>query len=189
MPSALVSTVGGSASNSYLSLAELASLADDGPGAAIVTAATVADQTRALLQATTRLGYEAWTGVRVNQTQALAWPRNYAVDPDKTNTNVGSTYARPYDLVTYLNATTIPDRIRSACAELAIAILRAGSSVDLFAFDASRYYTSAKVDVLEVAYRDALQAPKEDSLERYPRVMRAIRPLLDARMNSVVQRA
>lgn len=186
MPSAIVSTVGGSASNSYLSLAELVALSDDGPNAASVTAASVANQTRALLQATQRLEREMWTGVRVTQTQALAWPRNYAVDPDKTNTNVGSTYARPFDLVVYLSATTIPDRIRSACAELAIQVLLAGSGIDLFARDETRFYKSTRVDVIEVVYADTV--PREDSLDRFPRVIRAIRPLLDLRTANKVIR-
>ena len=187
MPSALVTTVGGSASNSYLSLAELATLSDDGPNATVVTAASVADQTRALIQATARLDLEVWTGVRVSQSQKLAWPRNYAVDPDKTATNIGSTYARPYDMVVYLNSTTLPARIRSACAALAVPILTAGSGVDLFAVDATRNYTRTKVDVLEVEY--AAGRPREDALSTFPRVYRAIQPLLDQRQLNRVQRA
>lgn len=182
-----MSTVGGSTSNTYLSLVEFAALADDGPNAAVFTAASVPDQTRALLQATERLDYEMWTGVRVSQSQALAWPRNYAIDPDKTNTNVGSTYARPYDVVVYLAATTIPDRVRSACAELALAILGAGSGVDLFAEDDTRDYVRTKVDVIEVEYATSGR-DREDALTRFPRVYRAIAPLLDRTSASTVQR-
>jgi hypothetical protein len=187
MPSALVTTVGGSTSNSYLSLVDFAALADDGPLAAVYTAASVDERTRALLQATARLDLEVWTGVRVSQSQRLAWPRNYAIDPDRTNTNVGSTYARPYDMVVYLPSTTIPDRIRSGCAELALQILQAGPGVDLFARDDTRDYTRAKLDVLEVEY--APGRSREDALTNYPRVSRAITPLLDARTANQVTRA
>jgi hypothetical protein len=188
MPSAIDATVGGSASNSYLSLADFATLADNGPLSAVFTAASVDDRTRALLQATERLDLEAWTGVRVSQSQALAWPRNYAVDPDRTNTNVGSTFARPYDLVVYLPSTTIPDRIRSATAELALLMLQAGVGVDLFAVDETRDYVRTKVDVLEVEYATAGR-DREDALSRFPRVMRAVAPLLDTRTTGRVQRA
>ena len=188
MPSAIVSAVGGSASNSYLSLADFAVLADDGPLSAVFTAADVPNRTRALLQATARLDLESWTGVRVTTSQALAWPRNYAIDPDQTNTNVGSTYARPYDLVVYLAATIIPDRIRSATCELALLMLQAGTGVDLFAVDDTRAYTKAKVDVIEVEYATSGRV-KEDALARFPRVLRAIQPLLDTRLSGVVQRA
>jgi hypothetical protein len=187
VPSAIVSTVGGSASNSYLSLAELLVLLDDGPNAGLVSSTTTADQTRALLQATARLDLESWTGVRVNQTQKLAWPRNYAVDPDKTNTNVGSTYARPYDMVVYLNASTIPDRIRSACAELAVVILQAGSGVDPFANDPSRDILIERIGSLMTQYRN--ESPqREDALSKWPRVWRAIEPLLESSQANKVER-
>jgi hypothetical protein len=188
MPSTIDATVGGSASNSYLSLADFAALADDGPLSAVYTAATADNRTRALLQATARLDLEMWTGVRVSQAQALAWPRNYAVDPDQTSTNIGSTFARPYDLVVYLSASTIPDRIRSATAELALQILQAGAGVDLFAADETRDYTRAKVDVIEVEYATSGRA-KEDALSRFPRVFRAIQPLLDTQSANRVVRA
>lgn len=185
MPSALVATVGGANSNSYLTLSEFAALADDGPSHAVYTAATDDDRTRALLQATQRLGLEKWQGVRVTTSQALAWPRSYVVDPDKTGNIDGSTMARPTDLVVYYPITTIPDRIRSATAELALVIL--GTTGDLFARDETRDYVRAKVDVIEVEYKDAPRL-STDSLANFPRVQRAIAPLLDTYAGSAVVR-
>ncbi len=186
MPSTIDATVGGSASNSYLSLADFALLADDGPYAATFVAADEAAQTRALLQATARLDLEKWYGVRVTDTQALAWPREYVIDPDKSGTNVGSTLARPYDLVVYLPTTTIPGRIRTGCAELALQIL--STSGDLFAPDTTRETVREKVDVIEIEYASASSRRSEDSLDRWPRVARAIAPLLDrVTMNRVVR--
>ncbi len=182
MPSAIDATIGGVGSNSYLTLADFAVIADDGPYAATFTAATADDRTRALLQATARLELEKWLGVRVTDTQALAWPREYVIDPDKSGTNVGSTLARPYDLVVYLPTTTIPNRIKVGVAELALQILEAGTA-DLFAPDTTREVTREKVDVIEVEYAAASSRRTEDALDRWPRVMRAIQPLLD-RINS-----
>ncbi len=178
MPSTIDATVGGAASNSYLSLADFATIADDGPYAATYTAASVPDRTRALLQATARLDLEKWLGVRVTDTQALAWPREYVIDPDKSGTNVGSTLARPYDVVVYLPTTTIPARIKTGTAELALQILAAGTA-DLFAPDTTREVTREKVDVIEVEYASASSRRTEDALDRWPRVFRAILPLLD----------
>ena len=178
MPSPIVSTVGGSSSNSYLALVEFAALADDGPNAAVFTSASVPDQTRALLQATARLDLEPFAGTRASTTQKLAWPRAYVPDPDRRLDYEAFGGRDPLGYVQTIDSTIVPDRIRSACAELALQILRAGSGVDLFAVDETRDYTRAKVDVLEVEY--AASRAREDALDRFPRVMRAIRPLLIA---------
>lgn len=78
MPTPIDATVGGPASNSYITLAEGDAYADDVLGTVTWVGATVDDQTRALLNATAKLDQLEWIGARATTTQALAWPRTGA---------------------------------------------------------------------------------------------------------------
>jgi hypothetical protein len=176
VPSPLVTTVGGSTSNSYLSLVEFAAWADDGPAAAVVAGASADDQQRALLQSTARLQLEPWAGMRATGAQALAWPRAYVPDPDRRVDYAEYGGRDPLGITPAIDSTIVPERVRIACAELAAEMLRAGPGVDLFARDDTRDYTRAKLDVLEVEY--AAGRSKEDALSKFPRVARQIAPLL-----------
>jgi hypothetical protein len=80
------------------------------------TRASADDRARALLMATARLETEGWLGLRTTGTQALSWPRQ-DIDDD-----AGGVY----------DSDTIPVPLQHACAELALALLNAGST-DLLA--------------------------------------------------------
>ena len=86
MPAAIDATVGGAASNSYITVAEGDTFADDVLGNVAWSAATADDKARALLVATARLDELAWVGSRTDTTtpQALAWPRSGAVCGEKS---------------------------------------------------------------------------------------------------------
>lgn len=80
MPSTLVTTIGGTTSNSYVTLAEANTFFDDQLNVSDWTSATDDDKTRALLMAKDRLEQEVYTGWQVDYDQALAWPRSGAMD-------------------------------------------------------------------------------------------------------------
>ena len=116
MPAAIDATVGGAASNSYITVAEGDTFADDVLGNVAWSAATADDKARALLVATARLDELAWVGSRTDTTtpQALAWPRSgascgeksYADDviPDEVKTGT-------FDLANLLLSDTTSDPV------------------------------------------------------------------------------
>lgn len=131
---------------------------------ALWTAASTDSQNRALVEATRELGGRDYVGRRVDSTQALEWPRWYAVNPDAP---VGSTW--------YYATTVIPDRIKNATCELALQFLNMGTS-DLAALDSTLNVEEKTVDVLTTRYFAPQLRAK--GLARFPRVMDYIRPLL-----------
>lgn len=120
--STLITTVGGSTSNSYVSLADFADYCDRRLNASAFTDAEPDDKIRALLQAVRRLEDENWLGARVTSTQALAWPR---ADAPKRDSGYGSDYyGADYGSGRAVYLTTeIPQPIKDAQCELALAYL------------------------------------------------------------------
>jgi hypothetical protein len=135
---AIVATPGSATANSYVELSDAVAYFD---GALYVEDWEVADnetRTKALLAATLRLEQEEYLGHRVDELQALAWPREglptvdgFPVDPD-----------------------TVPIRIQRAQIKLALAML--GS--DLLSSTGLELFEEAQVDVLRVRMRDPLPA-------------------------------
>jgi hypothetical protein len=78
----LDATVGGSASNSYVTRAAAQTYFDGRTGADAWTTAVDADTDRALMMATRRLEQETYHGVIRSLDQALQWPRAGLVDLD-----------------------------------------------------------------------------------------------------------
>lgn len=105
---ALDATLGGRASNSYVSLEDAATYFGRRLGSDAWDAAGVANQEKALQHATTNLEAVDWVGYRNSPSQALAFPRAYPYndDPDKLTTGLA-----------------IPTAIKNACCEEAIALL------------------------------------------------------------------
>lgn len=112
------STVSGTASNSYISVAE----ADDYftghlEGNLWLTLSTQKKQA-ALVQATYRLDAETYGGRRTIENQALQWPRTYIIDRDKEKNQhdvvefIGGAYYRP--------SNVIPKEIKQATCEQAL---------------------------------------------------------------------
>jgi hypothetical protein len=87
MPSAIDATVGGTAANSYITVAEGTAFADDVIGTVAWTAASADNRIRALLAATARLDELEWIGAQAAATQALAWPRTGAECGEKVYTS------------------------------------------------------------------------------------------------------
>jgi hypothetical protein len=107
MPAAIVATAGGTTSNSYITVAEGTTYADDVLGTAPWTAASADNRIRALLAATARLDELDWIGTMAATTQALAWPRKDASCGEKD-------YA----------STVIPEEVKRGCFELANLLLK-----------------------------------------------------------------
>lgn len=136
MPSAIVETIGSASANSYATLEEAATYFGDRLNVSAWDAASGGDdQTKALLMACKRLERENWLGSRVNETQALSWPRNGVEKVD----SVGGT-ADFYGYTATYSATEIPQQVKDAQCELALAYLSGygqsgGNSVKSFTAD------------------------------------------------------
>jgi hypothetical protein len=120
MPAAIDATVGGSASNSYVSVAESTTYLEERLNVTAWEDALPDDHIRALIAATRRIDQERFEGVPVNPltgtstgtTQTLKWPR-YSADDD-----AGWTW----------EATVIPQPVKHATIELALYLLNQGTT-------------------------------------------------------------
>jgi hypothetical protein len=158
----IVATAGAADANSFVTLAEAESYILGRLNVSLWDAATDDTKNRALVEATHELNALYWIGKRASSTQSLAWPRDWAVDPDDPN---GDYYA----------ATEIPARLKWATEELALQFVKAGTT-DVAAQDSTAGIIRKKIDVLETEYAPFGRA---EGLDRYPRVVNYIRPLLD----------
>lgn len=158
----IVATAGAADANSFLSLAS-AELYVEGrwPSPATWAAASTDDKNRALVSATRWLTTLPWQGDAVDDTQALAWPRQSVVNPDSPGS--------------YLDTTVIPSRIANGTVELALAYI-AGDTTDIGALDATEGVKRNKVDVLEKEYFEPHQRARD--LDKYPAVTRWLAALL-----------
>jgi hypothetical protein len=164
----LVATVGASNANSFATRAEGDTFADARLDASAWTAASNDDKDRALIAATALLDVFEFIGYRVNDTQALAWPRKYAVRPD-----------RPYESFdddVYYATTEIPVRVKDATCRLALAFL-AGGTTNLFALDGDAGIVSKTVGPLSKTFD---VAKRSVGLARIDGVMDRLKPLLAA---------
>jgi len=158
----IVATAGSASANSFITLAECETYMEGRGNKALWTAAADSDKNIALVEATRELDLLTYTGYRTDDTQALSWPRQWAVDPDN-----------PTDQ--YFDTDEIPTRLKNAQAELAFQFIKAGTT-DLAALDSKAGVKRKKVDVLETEWFSAATTPT--GIARYPRVMNYIRRLL-----------
>lgn len=165
-------TAGGASSNSFATLAEAEAYMVGRLNGSLWDAATDDNKNRALVEATRELNALAWEGDRVDTTQALAWPRQWAVNPDDPSLD-------------YYDLTEIPDRVKWATEELAFQFIKAGTT-DVAALDSADNVIRKKVDVLETEYSEPYARAR--GLDRYPRVMNWVRPLLSGNPGGVVVR-
>jgi Putative DnaT-like ssDNA binding protein len=114
---ALVATVGGASSNSYVTLAEAnayftdridSTTNGDWTNDDAGVARTDAAKSAALVTATRRIDEESFLGVKVSTTQALKWPRVSVYDED------GFPFA----------TDSIPERVKQATYMVALELLR-----------------------------------------------------------------
>lgn len=157
-------TVGGASANSFTTLAEFTTYMEGRLNSDDFDDATDDTKNRALGEATRWLSTLSWRGTVVTSTQALAWPRQWAPNPDSPNWE-------------YFDTDEIPGRVKRGTYELAFEFIRAGTS-DIATLDANSEVKQKTVDVLTTVYFDSHARPV--GLERYPNVMREVRPLLAA---------
>ena len=158
----IVATVGSASANSFATLAEATSYMEARLNSTLWDAATTDSQNRALVEATRELSAKTWNGNRVDEIQALSWPRDWAVDPDSPTAD-------------FYDTTLVPQRVKDAAVELAFQFVKAGTT-DVAALDPNIGTIEKTVDVLTTRYAEPYARAK--GLERYPSVMRYIRPLL-----------
>lgn len=164
MAVAIVATVGSASANSFVTLAEAATYMESRLNGSTWDAASADNQNRALVEATRELSARQWVGDRVTASQALAWPRQWANDPDSPTTD-------------YYSTSVVPQRVKDAACELAFQFIKAGSS-DVAALDSTAGVTRKRIDVIETEY---MPYGRATGLARYPRVMALVGPLLAAR--------
>lgn len=157
------STVGGASANSFVLLAEADSYMESRLNASTWDGAAEDDRNRSLAEATRYLSAVGWQGRAASSTQALAWPRDWVVNPDDPNLN-------------YFSSAAIPTRIKNATCELAFQFIKAGAT-DVAALDPKVEIQRSQVDVLVTDY---VSYGRRQGLARYPSVYRLIYPLLDS---------
>jgi hypothetical protein len=165
MPVTIVAEAGSSTANSFVTLDEAEAYMAARLNASAWSNASEADKNIALVEATRELTVLAWVGERVTDSQALSWPREFAVNPD-ASFGTGTQY--------YAD-TLIPQRVKDATSELAFQFLNLGTT-DLAALDTTSNIARKVVDVLETDYIEPSQ--RATGLARFPRVVNVIAPLL-----------
>jgi hypothetical protein len=159
-------TAGSGSANSFVTEAEVISYMAARLNASTWTSVTgstcTESEKKALVEATRDLSVREWLGARVDSTQSLSWPRNWAVDPDS-----------PINF--YFDADVVPQRVKDATCELAFQYLNAGTT-DIAALDANIGVKVKTIDVLTTEYFEPHQ--RAQGLSRFPRVMAYIKPLL-----------
>lgn len=177
----LVPTVGAADANTFVSDEEMTAYAER-RGQTIWTGND--NQFWSLVTATDDLTLLNWQGARSTATQALAWPRDYVIDPDRLG--VGDNL-----VVRVLNRRTpemfdpeiIPQRVKDATCELALQYLL--GNVNAGAPDANTAVVEKTVGPLTTKY-DVGQNAHRVGWARFPRVLNYIRPLLETASGQLV---
>jgi hypothetical protein len=162
MAVSITATAGSASANSFVTLVEANAYAEARLNASLWDAATDDSKNRSLVEATREISNLSFIGVRTDDTQVLSWPRELAVDPDDPNAD-------------YFDSTELPTRVKNATCELAFQFIKAGTT-DVAAMDATEGVIRKKVDVLETEYAEPWARSR--GLDRYPRVVAFLRPLL-----------
>jgi len=156
-------TVGGASANSFVTLSEWSTYMEGRLNSDSFDDATTDNQNRALAEATRELSAMTWRGYRVDDTQALSWPRQWAHDPDSPTQD-------------YYDTDVVPTRVKRATYELALAFLKGGTT-DIVSLEGDRLVKRTNIaGAIETEYVDPQSRPV--GMARYPAVMREIRPLL-----------
>ena len=160
MASTIDATVGGSDSNSYVTMAEATTYMKDRLHKTAWDNAGSSDKAAALLWAAKIIDSRMeWLGQRATETQALSWPRVYAVDPDPAYLpTINELFGRP--IIAYIPGDIIPNDIKYAQCEMALALL--GS--DLSAQPGSTGLNSLAVGSLKLDF-----APTREQTPTIPR--------------------
>lgn len=173
----ITATVGSATANSFATeaqfIAYLAARLNPHTGATVTGATCTEAEKAALIEATRDLTAKTWKGYRVDTTQVLSWPREYAPVPPTDTTadeDIGESGVVEYA------TDVIPTRVVEATCELAMQYLKAGTT-DLAMPSASEGVIRKRVDVLETEWSEAGGRATRGT-ERFPRVQALIQPLL-----------
>ena len=156
-------TVGGASSNSFITLAEAETYMEGRGNKSTWTDASADEKNIALVEATRDISLMCFIGVRASDTQALSWPRDWAINPDDPNN-------------AYYENTVIPQRVKDATAEYAFQYIKAGST-DVGALNPLTNVKKKVVDVLSTEYFSPSGTPT--GVARYPGVISQLEPLLE----------
>lgn len=170
MPTAILATPKHASANSYVTQAEAVTYFGDRLFSTVFTGAVSDDQIKALLWATKILDTRVdWKGVKTTGGQALDWPRAYVPDPDLTIPPPGTSL----DLNEfYLDADTVPNFLKWAQCEQALALIGADTTLDpgTMGFSAiSVGSISLTIDKLDKA--KVLPRPVRDLIAQYGSVI------------------
>lgn len=158
-------SVGGASSNSFVLLSEFAAYMEGRLNSTAFDSATTDTKNRSLVEATRELSaMDGWCGTKASSTQSLAWPRQWAVDPDSPSG-------------WYFDSNVVPQRVKDAAMELAFQFINAGTT-DLASFDANQFVVEKTVDVLTTRWAEPGQRPS--GLRRFQRVWKYIAPLMES---------
>ena len=164
----IVETPGATNANSFVSAAMMSAFCDARLNASIWTGADA--QLPALVMATQELTLLDYIGTRVTATQALSWPREFAINPDAPSLQALGDVA-----LLYFANTVVPQRIKDATCLLALEYLKAGTT-DLSVADPNAGVIEKTVDVLTTRWASAAERPT--GWRRFPMVGRLLDGLL-----------
>ena len=163
-------SVGGASSNSHVTeveaIAYMATRLNNSTWTSVTGSTCTENEKKALIEATRELTDLRWKGRRADDTQILAWPRQWVLNPDAPT--VGG--------ATYYDSDVIPQRVKDATCELAFQYLKAGTT-DVAAQIANDGVQSKTVGPISTTYFAPSQ--RHYGLDRYPRVLKRIAPMLD----------
>lgn len=160
MASTIDATVGGTASNSYVTMDEATTYFGDRLHKDAWANASVTDKTAALLWATKIIDSRIyWAGNKADSLQALSWPRLLVPDPDPAYIPSIS-LINGFSTAGYLPGDAIPVDIKTAQCEMAMALI----SSDLTAEPGSTGLNSLAVGSLKLDFADNRSQP-----ETFPR--------------------
>jgi hypothetical protein len=170
----IVATSGSATANSYVTETEAIARAATRlnlPSTWVSVSGSTCTETEkaALIEAQRELTTLPWIAGRTTSTQALAWPRAYAEDPDAPSL-LGTVLATDF----WFADTELPQRVKDAQIELAFEFLRSGTT-DLAAADPNAGVIEKTVDVLTTRWQP-YQRPT--GLARFPRIQALLAPLL-----------
>lgn len=176
----IVATPGSGTANSFATetqfIAYAATRLNVPAGTTVSGSACTETEKKALIEATRELTVMNWSGDRVDTTQALSWPRQYAYNPDLPY----SARAVSLTLTTseaFYDTDVIPQRVIDATCELALQFVKAGTT-DIASADDSLGLTALSVGSISLDFAQPFE--RAQGLSRYPRVLALITPLLDA---------
>jgi hypothetical protein len=165
MAVAIVADAGSASANSFVTLDEAAAYMESRlNGSSWETDATTDNKNRALVEATRELSALTWQGTRTDDTQALAWPREWVLNPDASSAGF------------YYESTEIPQRVKDATCELAFQFIKSGTT-DVAALPATDGVIQKTIDVISTTYADP--SHRKTGIARFPRIYKLIAPLLD----------